>query len=45
MGGYISTEDFEVPKDLTIRVDCSDPSEGDDDNPKIKEDIPDDLDF
>jgi penicillin-binding protein 1A len=41
----ISTEDFEVPKDLTIRVDCSDPSEGDDDNPKIKEDIPDDLDF
>ncbi len=41
----ISTEDFEAPKELTIRVNCSDPSEGDDDNPKIKEDIPDDLDF
>jgi penicillin-binding protein 1A len=41
----ISTEDFEVPKDLTIRVDCSDSSETDNDKTKIKEDIPDDLDF
>jgi len=41
----ISTEDFEAPKDLTIRVDCSDSSESDDDKTKIKEDIPDDLDF
>jgi len=41
----ISIEDFEVPKDLTIRVDCSDSSETDNDKTKIKEDIPDDLDF
>lgn len=41
----ISTEDFEVPKNLTIRVECSDDSESDVDKTKIKEDIPDDLDF
>lgn len=41
----ISAGDFEVPKDLSIRVDCSDTSENDDDNTKIKEEIPDDLDF
>lgn len=41
----ISAGDFEVPKDLSIRVNCSDTSENDDDNTKIKEEIPDDLDF
>ncbi len=41
----ISMDDFDIPLELTIKVDCSDATLDDNDKKKIKEDIPDDLDF
>ncbi|MFH4963744.1 transglycosylase domain-containing protein [Gaetbulibacter sp. M235] len=41
----VSIEDFDVPVDLSINVDCTNVSAENADGTKVKDDIPDDLDF
>jgi len=41
----ISKGDFDVPVDLSINVDCTNTSVENSDGTKVKDDVPDDLDF